>query len=163
MAKANTKSIMNKKLKADPVFALIEKHRSAVIAWQKPLLDVSNADAGTAAYKRFEKIESVALDAVESTAEALSEVIPNSMAGILALLDHIENVNTDRIIPPAMKKTLGAGCATDFNEWPDWEKCPHPNARGRSETWSFRVMRNIATALKAIEANKSSENFRKAA
>lgn len=156
---------MTKRANIDPVFALIERHRSAVIAWQKPLHDAAVVPYGTAENQRLEKIARPFGIAVVEVEEALGEIIPTSMAGVLALIKHIDDVNLDRVVPA--KNRLSGNCGTDLHDWPD-DEYAHQSGKRRGrhrpmETWPFRVLRNIATALERIEASKNSKHHRRAA
>lgn len=157
MAKAKknciTKSHCGEGANADPVFAAIERHRSAYIAWLPYLAKESTASGE--AHKKAVKAATPFSNAVDRAEKELGEIVPTSVEGVLALLDHIEATNADRIIPEEHRvQDEYARMMTDMHTWPDWERPrkdlpKNKNGFHPDDSWPFQVMRNIRSALVA--------------
>jgi len=147
----STKTTLIAKKQIDPIFAAIEKHRKALIAWMPHLSRESNAvgEEGRAASDAATPY----LNAVEQALEKLGRTIPTTFAGVLAVLEYIDDVNCDRVLASEDRFHDGNGpLATNYQEWPDWERerddvPAHSNGHRCGDTWTLKVMRNIHTAL----------------
>ena len=144
---------------ADPIFAAIERHRTAYIAWMEPLSRESRSFGAEAQAAR--KAARPYARAVERSLEEMGKVIPTTMDGVTALLAYIDDVNCDRILPENARHRDDEGncMGSSHLEWPDGERKRTdvgPNAAGfqPEETWPLRIMRNIHTAILNIQEQR---------
>lgn len=109
--------------KADPVFAAIENHRAAYIAYAKtgdveattPSWLGNDKTATNPAFTAAEAAHSPKADAEAEAACALASVVPTTMAGVTALLNYVHDFNHG-----ALNESVGVpkGWASNAQSWP---------------------------------------------
>jgi hypothetical protein len=74
----------------DPIFAAIATHRAACVAYQQGLWKEIHMKGGyTAKYEAVEDASNAALDREGDVLEALLNCRPTTLAGVVAVLDHL--------------------------------------------------------------------------
>lgn len=123
----------------DPVFAAIERHRAAVLAYfeaAKPPFEMNDDDPRQADL-RGAMVE--AMDIAFEAGRSLAETVPTTMSGILAVIAHVEAVNHG-----------GIALATDRA----WFTSPVTWPEGRQiegeDMFGYDLLSNIGRALQAV-------------
>jgi hypothetical protein len=133
----------------DPIFAAIEEHRRLIVALDQIVDQQDGLEAAIPEERRqttlreivegddprwiaFEQEMGRLYDAEDDAEGALASVVPTTVGGIVALLEH------------TMKIEKGAGFRGDFVDDED--------GREVSQSWYYFACRNIVKALRAISA-----------
>jgi hypothetical protein len=74
---------------ADPIFAVIERHRVAVAEYNKAEAISGNIVGGSQDWKVTWAVTSAAMDRKADLLEAVLRAQPTTMAGVIALLEHL--------------------------------------------------------------------------
>lgn len=143
---------------ADPIFALIERHKAAFRRWQRcgrtrcetvevpgaPGYDVDALSAAEAAHQ-------TATAESDDAAQALTIIPPATAAGVLALLQYVDAFN--------------AGALSD-SKGTDWQSRPYLWPEGEDEdgidTFGYAILSNARRALEAMAVRSGGERPLKA-
>jgi hypothetical protein len=135
----------------DPIFAAMERHLAAVTNHTRLVTIQGDLGDGPEADKLDPQV-SEANEATYQAALKLTETVPTTQAGILALLDYIDRVNMGHL-----DGELSG--ATDDMEWP---RIVRPDVQYRKGTklrrgkfemeFAFWILRNVNTALQNLQA-----------
>jgi hypothetical protein len=134
----------------DPIFAAIERHKAAYrIKMEAGRIQCHAADKWDPEYDPVEReaaieASSVADDAADDAVDALITVRPTTMAGILALIHHVEAFNAGAFfLEPWPDSTVG-----------DWQSKPMFWPSGEDEDgidlFGYAVLANVRAALEAM-------------
>jgi hypothetical protein len=98
----------------DPIFAAIEAHKFAYLAWARAGSIKSHAAHGTPGYEKIEEADSATYDRLQ---EATVDLIgtPTTLAGALALLDYVNAFNEGLLAPDYWKSSV--------DSWPNEVDC----------------------------------------
>lgn len=97
---------------SDPIFAAIERHRTAYAAWM-PLFDVeTELPYGTPEQDEAERAAKPYRDAAYKAFWALSEIRPTTAAGIAALMNYILREHSDEFGMDGFTEALAANIAS---------------------------------------------------
>jgi hypothetical protein len=135
----------------DPIFAAIERHKVAFrISQEAGRIQCYTVDAewspkyDPVKCKAVKEASSVADDAATDAANALITVRPTTMAGVLALIRHVEAFNAGAFfLEPWPESTVG-----------DWQSrpmfWPESNDEDEIDLWGYAVLANVRRALEAM-------------
>jgi hypothetical protein len=134
----------------DPIFAAIDRHAAAFLHWSALLCHPDmELPANDPRCEAAEKAALAACDPEAEAAEALTNIIPTTWEGLIALVAYINHFNQGELYGPA-----GTDKAySDHYLWPDeLEDGETLNARGKPLRLPFTewVLRNIETALREL-------------
>jgi hypothetical protein len=137
----------------DPIFAAIERHKVAFRTSQTTgRIQSGTVDAEWAPgydpvkCKAVLEASSMADEAAAAAANALITVRPTTMAGVLALIRHVEAFNAGAyFLEPYPEDTVS-----------DWQSSPFfwPESKDEDEIdlWGYAVLANVRSALEAMAA-----------
>jgi hypothetical protein len=142
---------------ADPIYAAIESHRFAHAEWMRTIgeqdalegqLDLPLAEQKQhPRWIEFMRRVEVANERMELTSEALTDVRPTTMAGVIALLDYIDGFNRGEA------RGSSAYSYSEYYHWPDdLGDESLTNGRGNPLVMPFPywVMRNVLAGLRSL-------------
>lgn len=137
----------------DPIFALIERHRAALILYMEKARVVAhmNSIKGGPKYQTAVEEQDSAAIAEDAVSEELAGAVPSTPSGALALLAYVDDLCAQRIVLPADPKNwhssherLGDYCQDDIVSPFDGAQIGLP--------LFFWVMRNVRATLEASGA-----------
>jgi hypothetical protein len=141
-AVASTGIVPAKAMESDPIFAAIERHKEAFRLSQVARRIRSNTgDAGEA--------DNAACNVATVAANALTTIRPATMAGLLALIHHVEAFNAGAFfLEPDPRWPEESG--------PEWQSAPMhwPESEDEDEIdlFGFAVLANVRRSLEAMAA-----------
>jgi hypothetical protein len=136
----------------DPIFALIERHRSALIfEMEKSSVTAHmNSKVGGPKYRAAEKEQGSAWDAVGAVELEMVGAPPTTLAGVLALLAHVDDLFAQRIVLPSDPKNWHSMYESLGNYFHDDVVSPF-NGAPVSLPFYFWIMRNVRAVLETSE------------
>jgi hypothetical protein len=125
----------------DPIFAAIEAHKAAYHRFSQAV-DISGSLYHTdPRYEEAEKATTDASGALESAAIHLTNILPTSFAGVIALLSYVDDFN------------LGKMGHSEYYLWPDEltdETVLDESGRHLSLPFPYWIMRNVHKTLQDL-------------
>lgn len=134
----------------DPIFAAIERHRAAyVVRMEKCQIQSETADYDPANADIVAAADD-ACDEASAAANALLVTPPTTMAGILALLQYVEDFNNGMVWLESTRNSPPIGqWRSGPSSWPPVDGDPDVDMFG------YKLMANIHAALKTVAGVRS--------
>jgi hypothetical protein len=133
----------------DPIFAAIEKHRAAHIVAMETGRVVSGTPDEAPSYVVAEKKDREARTKAHEAAYALLDLRPATMAGILALLEYVEEFNAGNVW---LESTRGLDRLAQWRssavDWPEMIE----DESSEIDMFGYKLLANVREALKALAA-----------
>lgn len=134
----------------DPIFAAIEKHRGALISAMRAAWTAFDCDPACKEKLRSAEMEA---DRNEHAAQfALVETVPTTMAGVFALLNYTEELQTGNVaLPEEPDQWHSHGNDSSYlQDFIDEEIPDKFTGEPLDLPFLFWMMRNVRTALRSI-------------
>lgn len=125
---------------ADPIFAAIEAHKAAYLEAAAAGLAHIDVPYSDPQYEPLQTIVSASYQKQQEAEDALLDAIPNSMAGVLALLQYVHDFNTGKF------GLADAGWRSEAALWPDAEYMMD----GKAVPFAFYLLRNVHLSLNSL-------------
>ena len=120
----------------DPIFAAIEKHKTVFLLSLEPRRLESNTPYHDPVETIIRRAASAAHDAADEAANALTTIRPTTHAGVLALLQHVEQFNAGAFV-------LDNDWHSAPMEWPEV-------VEDDTDFFGFFILANVRAALEAL-------------
>ena len=135
--------------KPDPIFAAIEKHRQAYVAKMRACRIEAEADHDNPKRAEIEASAAKADAASDKAALALTTTQPTTMAGVLALLEHVQAFN-DGEIWLADTRDLSGVWHSGPMFWPAIE-----DQNKDVNIFGYEILANVHRALQTLASRRS--------
>lgn len=131
----------------DPIIAAIEQHRAAWLQEQRETDLFGKLKHDDPRHEAEEAKAHVLMDATEAAALALSDIVPTTMGGVLALLAYIDEFNRGFV-------SFSEQRYSEYHLWPNCDlgddKVLHARGKPLGMPFPYWIMRNVQAALERL-------------